>query len=309
MLSAQTLSLARLMRRAALEELLPRHGRLRANEIHSHSDGSLFTAADIANEKRLVEGTKIIYPHARAAGEEEISEDPHAFLKDALHQDVIIIDPIDGTGAFKRGEDTYGVMAACISQGVTIAGAIYTPGHAVRNQDGTFSPGKDLMILAEKGKGCFVNGVKATLTGRPSSLTEKARIAFACRNQDKEAEDILAAGVPGYMTRHNSSHDYTRILIGESDATFYSEGFMPLTGQGKCPPWDHAAGVLAIQEAGGYAALPYGRDEGQAYNPLLCHDRLLVCANERLFRDVMQHIRARAPHLTAPRIPPSPAMQ
>ncbi len=303
MLSAQTLSLAQLIRQAALEELLPRHGQLRAEEVHLHSDGTLFTAADIANEKRLVEGAKIICPHARATGEEEISEDPHEFLREALQQDVIIFDAIDGTGAFKRGEDTYGVMAAYISKGVTLAAAIYTPGHAIKNQDGTFRPEKDLMILAEKGKGCFVNGVKTTLANRPTSLTEKARIAFACRNQDKEAESILAIGVPGYMERNNSSHDYTRILLGESDATFYSEGFMPLTGQGKCPPWDHAAGVLAIREAGGYAALPYAQDHGVAYNPLICHDRLLVCANKDLFRDVMQHVRTRTPHLTAPRIP------
>lgn len=303
MLSAQTLSLAQLMRQAALKELLPRHGQLREDEVHLHSDGSLFTAADLANEKRLVEGAKIIYPHAQATGEEEIAEDPHIFLKRALQQDVIIFDAIDGTGAFKRGEDTYGVMAAYISKGTTLVAAIYTPGHAIRNLDGTFRPEKDLMILAEKGKGCFVNGIKTTLANRPTSLTEKARIAFACRNQDQEAESVLAIGVPGYMKRNNSSHDYTRILLGESDATFYSEGFMPLTGQGKCPPWDHAAGVLAVQEANGYAALPYGQGAGVAYNPLLCHDRLLICANKDLFSNVMQHVRARTPHLAAPRVP------
>ncbi len=70
-------------------------------------------------------------------------------------------------------------------------------------------------------------------------------------------------------------------------------------GVGKCPPWDHAAGVLMIEEAGGYVALPYGDlgKGGETYDPLQCHSSLLVAANRTLFDDMMRHVKSRAPEL------------
>lgn len=293
------------MRRVAIVELLPRHGKLRADQVHQHSDGSLFTEADLAAERALTAAARALFPDALVTGEEEISEDPTAFLQQARTRDVIIFDPIDGTGAFKRGEETYGVMAALIRNGRTEAGIIYTPGHAVVQADGTTTPGKDIMIVARRGGGSTVNGDPVRLDGRPCRLSDHARVAFACRNQDKTFEKVLAANVPGYAPRNNSSYDYTRILTDEMDATFYSEGFMPETGLGKCPPWDHAAGVLAVREAGGHAALPYHRPDrkwsGVPYSPLVCHDRLLVAANRTLFEDILRHIRSQTPALATPR--------
>lgn len=300
-LSKTILELAALFRVVARDELLPRHGRLRGDQMHLHSDGSPFTEADLAAEARLIDGARLIYPCAILSGEELISENPGDFLRTARRSTALIFDPIDGTGAFQRGEDTYGMMAAIVHHGVTKGAVIYTPGHAVTDQNGAWCPERDIMILAEKGEGCYVNGRRVmTLGGRAQSLRDGARIAFACRNQDKAFEAVLSEGVPGYQPRNNASHDYTRILTGDMDATFYSEGFIPRTNLGKCPPWDHAAGVLAVSEAGGHAALPYGPD-GQAYDPLVCHDRLLVCANAALFQDALRHVRDRTPHLTAPR--------
>lgn len=80
------------------------------------------------------------------------------------------------------------------------------------------------------------------------------RVAFACRNQDEKYQAVLTEGLPHVVERWHANHDYIRLLTGETDATFYAEGFMP-NGVGKCPPWDHAAGVLMVQEVGGYVAL------------------------------------------------------
>ncbi len=297
--------LAKAIRQVAIDKLLPVHGKLRADQVHHHSDGSLFTEADLAAERALTAAARVLFPQALVTGEEEISEDPMGFFKEAQKHDIIIFDPIDGTGAFKRGESTYGVMAAFIRNGQTEAGVIYTPGHALEQPGGTLAPEKNIMIVTQRGQGCTVNGKAVHLAGRPVRLSDHARVAFACRNQDKDFEKVLAKGVPGYHPRNNSSYDYTRILTGEMDSTFYSEGFMPETGLGKCPPWDHAAGVLAIREAGGYAATPYGRPGrgGEDYAPLICHDRLLVASNRALFDDMHHHIARLTPHLAAPRQP------
>lgn len=280
-------------RRIATEELKPRFGKLQSAEIHQHSDGSLYTEADLQTERRLIAAASKIYPNAISTGEEQISEDPQGFLNFAHKQTVWIFDPIDGTGAFKNGDPRYGMMGALVDHGQTIAGIIYTPE-------------QDLIIVSEKDKGCwvmqngdFMNAEQISLKFRPTSLTDKARIAFACRNQDRHYEESLAVDVDGYKPRNNSSYDYTCLLGGKIDANFYSEGFTN-QGLGKCPPWDHAAGVLCVTEAGGFAALPYAA-EGVTYNPLICHDRLLIAANQELFRDVHRHINARSPELLSPR--------
>lgn len=308
-ISASWIELAKIFRIVAAEELLPRHGKLQQSEIHHHSDGSLFTEADLMTERRLVDAAQSLFPNSLVTGEEEISENPESFLASGKKRDVLVFDPIDGTGAFKRGENTYGVMGALIHNGVTEAGLIYTPGHAVQTESGWVAK-DDLMLIAERGKGCwlvtkgdFAGAEKITFAGRPLSITEKARVAFACRNQDAHFEEVLAAGVEGYLPRNNSSYDYTKLLLGKIDANYYSEGYMPQSGLGKCPPWDHAAGVLCVVEAGGYAALPYGKADGggEVYNPLYCHDRLLVAANRSLFDSVMSHVESRVPPFMAPR--------
>ncbi len=301
-------NLAALFRQVAREELLHRHGRLRADQIHQHSDGSFFTEADLISEKRLIEGAVSLFPDAIVTGEEEISEDPYPFFARAQDKTVVIFDPIDGTGAFKRGEDRYGMLGAVIKNGQTVGGVIYTPGHGVADESGILQPEKDIMIIAEKGRGCWMyekgdkkNAVRLSLSGRPLSLKDHAKIAFACRNQDAVYHDILAQDVAGYMPCGNASHDYTMILTGACDAAFYSEGFVN-DSIGRSPPWDHAAGILAIQEAGGYAGLPYHGRDGVPYTPLACHDRLLVASTKTLFQSVYSHIAARAPALTKPRL-------
>ncbi|MDY0028382.1 MAG: inositol monophosphatase family protein [Pseudobdellovibrionaceae bacterium] len=292
-LNEKLLSMIGEFRQIANDELKPRFGQLQDAQIHQHSDGSLYTEADLQSERRLIAAAHKIYPEAISTGEEQISEDPVGFLNYAQEQIVWIFDPIDGTGAFKNGDSRYGMMGALVDHGKTIAGIIYTPE-------------KDLMIVSEKDKGCWLyqNGTitepaQLTLTLRPTSLTDKARIAFACRNQDARYEEVLAKGVVGYRPRNNSSYDYTSLLLGQIDTNFYSEGYTN-QGLGKCPPWDHAAGVLCVTEAGGYAALPYAED-GVAYNPLACHDRLLVSTNRELFSAVYKHISTRALELLSPR--------
>lgn len=305
-ISAPTLSLAAHFRTIALAELMPRHFYRQAGQVTQHSDGSFVTEADLAVEARLVAAAKITHPHAVATGEEEIAEDPRAFLEAAQHQDVWIFDPLDGTGAFIDGLDMYATVGAYIRNGVTEAGIIYVPGQATKTPQGILIPQKDMTIVAERGQGCWMyhgediqNAVSLKIQNRATSLTDATRVAFACRNQDKKYEAVLSAGLSNVIERRHANHDYIRVLTGETDATFYAEGFMP-NGVGKCPPWDHAAGVLMVTEAGGNAGLPYG-DNGEPYNPLQCHSSLLVAANRNLFDDVMRHIKHRAPELCQPR--------
>lgn len=294
-IGSKALGLAHELRRVAIEIVMPHAGKVREDQDHRHSDGSSFTDIDLAAEDALKKAAQRIYPEALITGEEAISENPDGFLREARNHTVIIFDPIDGTGAFKRGEDTYCVMAAVVNRGVTEAGIIYTPGHSVADANGILMPQKDILVITERGQGTYLSGQRIQLNKGSISLREHARIAFALFRENAQFIPTLSEGVPSIVSRKNSGSDYTWMLQGEIDATFYSEG------AGKSPPWDHAAGVLAIQEAGGYAALPYGDKEGgEPYDPLCCYDRLLVARSRSLFENIHGHVRARAPALTAP---------
>jgi fructose-1,6-bisphosphatase/inositol monophosphatase family enzyme len=313
-ISLPTIRLAQYFRQIAIEELMPRHLNPNEGKVSRHSDGSFVTEADLASEARLIEAAQITHPHALATGEEEIAEDPNAFLEMAKDKDVWIFDPLDGTAAFREGRDVYGIVGAYIQSGQTTAGIIYVPGFANKNADGSLTPQKDITIMAERGQGCWMytgtepDEAKQIHIGnrahflRGKTLTSSARVAFACRNQDEKYQELLVAGVAAVLPRWHAHHDYLCVLMGDLDAVFYAEGFMP-NGVGKCPPWDHAAGVLAVQEAGGYAALPYGEvgKGGQAYGPLKCDSSLLVAANRKLFDDMMKHVATNAHELLMPR--------
>jgi fructose-1,6-bisphosphatase/inositol monophosphatase family enzyme len=309
-ISPQWIKLALAFRKIAAEELLPRHLQLGEIAMRYHTDGSPVTDADMISEQRLIAAAAQLYPTTLATGEESISEDPEQFFKDHQHQDLIIFDPLDGTKAFINGSDVYGMMGAYIRNGKTIGGIIYCPGNGIADDSGALQPQKDITIITECGQGCWTytgtdtqHARQLTIDRRATTLSGNANVAFACRNQDAIYESRLPINVPGYHVRWHANHDYLRILMGTMDATFYSEGWMETNGNGKCPPWDHAAGVLAVQEAGGYVAIPYGSptDGGQVYTPLHCHDRLLVAANRPLFDDMMRHIATYAPELLQPR--------
>jgi 3'-phosphoadenosine 5'-phosphosulfate (PAPS) 3'-phosphatase len=260
------------------------------------ADQSAITAHDLASERALIAGLKAITPGAEVVGEEGIEADPALFSQIAQAQDVWIVDPIDGTGAFTRGDPTYGIVAALVHRGRTVQSYLYIPGVTRRGGE-VIGVRHELMVVARENEGCFLNGERVSLAKRALSI-ERARISFAARNQDQALEAVLAQNVPGYLKRHNSAFDYASLLRGDRDAVFYSEG-RNSADAGKCPPWDHAAGVLAVTEAGGYAALPYSWF-GLPYSPLQRYDRLLVAASPLLWSSVYEHVLARAPALCAP---------
>ena len=265
--------------RAVAQEIVRPAFAKRTHMLSRHDDGSLVTDADIACQIRLKEEFTKLTPSTPCIGEED---EP-----DAFPDDFWVVDPIDGTSAFARGDQDYGVMAALVIDGRTRIGIIHQP-----------ETGRT--AVAVKGAGCRLDGRLVKLVQAHGGLGQQARVAFACRNTDAQYESLLGAEVFGYEHRKNSSHDYLKMLAGGRDATFYSEG-VDGQGRGKCPPWDHAAGVLMVTEAGGVAALPYAERAVMQPTPALWHDCLLVATTPALFEDMRAHVYSLAPELCRPR--------
>lgn len=216
--------------------ILPRFQTLQDGEIIDKGGNELVTVADREAEVILAEGLARIIPDAAIVGEEAASADPS--LLDKLGSDRCwIIDPVDGTNNFAAGKGPFGVLVALSEGGETVAGWIYDP--LTRR-----------FCHAIKGGGAFMMG--EPLKAKPSSQEPPiAAISLVFMDQAKR-EAMRRHIAPHYQLvdiPRCAAEQYPRIAFGINDVSIFERTLA----------WDHAAGVLFLNEAGGKAARPDGR--------------------------------------------------
>lgn len=255
------------VRRVAAAEIVPRFRALERGEVdRKTSADDLVTVADTAAEAALAREIAGILPGARIVGEEAVAGDPG--LLDGIGEPgrTVILDPIDGTWNFANGIATYGVILAVVEDGATVFGLIYDPGF-------------DDWVMAHRGGGAWFGRPGAaperlTASGRTGPLDETfGFVGLYLYGRADQAR--IAATLPRFrrtMTLRASAHEYRMLVQGRADFAL----------NGMLNPWDHAAGVLALQEAGGVARLLDGRD----YAPTLREGFLLTAATETLWSEL-----------------------
>lgn len=221
--------------------ILPRFRRLDAAEIEEKNPGDLVTIADREAEQRLTELLPPLLKRSEVVGEECVSADPRRAA--SLHGDkpVWVVDPIDGTSNFVRGNQNFAVIVALVWKQETVQGWIYDP---LLGQ----------MTYAVKGEGTWCAGTRRTI---PPRAVEGMAGSVARRDYERLHRHGLTVRQIG-----SAAHEYLALLDGSLHFSCYR----------RLNPWDHAAGVLMIQEAGGKAALLGGgtyRPVPQSGNALL----------------------------------------
>jgi fructose-1,6-bisphosphatase/inositol monophosphatase family enzyme len=214
---------------------MPRYQQLEAHEVIDKSPGELVTVADREAEVILAEGLAQILPEAAIVGEEACEANPALMdrLGDAL---CWIIDPIDGTSNFAAGKPPFGIMVALAEAGETIGGWIYDP---LRGR----------FCTAHKGHGAFIDG--SAVTARTSGQTPPIA-AISLVFADPARREALKTHIAPHYTLVDiprcAAEQYPRIVLGQNDITIFERTLA----------WDHAAGVLFLNEAGGKVARPDG---------------------------------------------------
>lgn len=238
-----------LLRRTADEVIRPRFRALADADIEEKArPGDLVTVADREAETFLTALLQERHPDAVVVGEEGVflNTATLAGLHNADH--AFIIDPIDGTGNFARGDERYGVMLAETRGGITTRGWIWQP---------EFDRG----YAVERGNGVELNGspIERPRHNRPplGAAGRKKLVGF-------DADGQLS---PAVRTQFACAFDYPSILHGDTDFVFYTS----------LNPWDHLAGSLMVVEQGGVSRTL----DGMAYN-LLNRSRGLLVANDTL---------------------------
>jgi fructose-1,6-bisphosphatase/inositol monophosphatase family enzyme len=234
-----------LMRNTAVATILPYYQKLAAHQIEEKAPTpsgltDLVTIADHEAEAMLSDGLAKLLPSAAIVGEEACAADPTllGLLGDAQ---CWIIDPVDGTNNFGAGHPPFGIIIALAEAGQTVAGWLYDP-----------LTGR--MCHAHKGRGAWIDGqsVKARESGQPLPVA-----AISLIYMDAEKREDTRARLEGRFTTVDiprcAAEQYPRLVLGQNDVSLFE----------RVLPWDHAAGVLFTNEAGGKVA----RLDGSAYSP------------------------------------------
>lgn len=219
-----------LMRFAAQRSMLPRFRALADDDIEMKGEDDPVTIVDREVEAFLSEALTKLAPGVAVVGEEAVAAD-EAVL-DHLADQCWIIDPLDGTANFTEGKEPFGIIIALADQGRAVAGWLY-------------DPIKDRLCHAKAGEGAFVNGerIHSRTTGQTPPVTAVSRMFLT-----EEQRAMVDAKLAPYYTMVDiprcAAEQYPRLALGENDISSFKRTFA----------WDHAAGVLWLNEAGGKAA-------------------------------------------------------
>lgn len=222
------------MRKAAAEEIVPRWRQLAAHEVTQKSGPhDLVTVADRRAEEHLTAALTALLPGSVVVGEEAVHADPGSYR--ALHGDapVWIVDPVDGTRQFVRGDDGFCTLVALARHGELLGSWTYAP---VREQLATARLGGGALLNGEPLRAGSPEPGKRleVLSSHPDFTSPKEKRALlALRDGTVDARPCGSAGL-GYLA----------VARGEVDATAFSWEHA----------WDHAAGLLLVTEAGGAQA-------------------------------------------------------
>ncbi|MEX1139856.1 MAG: inositol monophosphatase family protein [Bacteroidota bacterium] len=167
-----------------------------------------------------------------------------------------VIDPIDGTTNFARGLPIFCVSIGLEHQGKIVLGVVY-------------DPTRDELFTAERGKGAFMNGNPIRVSDA-SSLIESVLVTGFAYNVRSTLENI-----DHFQNFLLESRAVRRLGSAALDLCYVAAGRLDGYWEMSLNPWDMAAGVLLVEEAGG----KYTDLEGQ---PSTIHNKKILVSNGRI---------------------------
>jgi len=194
-------------------------------KIEYKGEADLVTVADRASEKLIRGRIAELWPAHDILGEEEGLVDTGADYR-------WYVDPLDGTTNFAHGFPVFCVSLGLVHKGQPVAGVVY-------------DPTREEMFAAEQGSGAYLN---------------QQRIHVS--KVEKLAESLLATGFPSQKRHKNPNiyfyhqitlrtHGVRRAGSAALDLCCVASGRFDGFWEFNLNPWDTAAGVLIVEEAGG----------------------------------------------------------
>lgn len=192
----------------------------------------LVTEADRASERLIVERLRSHFPAHSIVAEEGGGHDSGSEFR-------WYVDPLDGTTNFAHGFPVYNVTLALEQAGELIAGVI-------------FDPTRQETFAAERGGGAYLNGrrIHVSKTGR----LEDTLVATGFPSR-KRHENV---NVHFYYQLAMMTHGVRRAGSAALDLAYVACGRLEAFWEFGLKPWDMAAGILLVREAGGRSSDMHG---------------------------------------------------
>lgn len=185
------------------------------------------------------------------------------------------LDPIDGTKGFLRGEQ-YAVALALIEDHRVVLGVLGCP-----NLPGVQGSGQ--LVFAVRGRGAHAAPLAAGGTAAPirvNAVTSSAAARFCesveSGHSDQSASQQIAArlGITAAPLRMDSQVKYAAVARGDADIYLR----LPTRADYVEKIWDHAAGMIVVEEAGGIVTDAAGKPLDFSHGPTLAANRGIIAA-------------------------------
>lgn len=198
---------------------------------------SLVTDADKASEQAIVKLLKQAYPsHQILAEEEGIHSDQQSPYK-------WIIDPLDGTTNFAHAFPLYNVSIGVEYEGICIVGVV-------------LDPTRPELFIGERGGGATCNGQPI----RVSQVSELGK-SLLCTGFGYDVSETADNNLDEFCRFTLRTQGVRRTGAAAIDLCYVASGRFDGFWEHKLNPWDTAAGVVILEEAGGklttYEGAPY----------------------------------------------------
>ncbi|MDF2460952.1 MAG: inositol monophosphatase family protein [Candidatus Saccharibacteria bacterium] len=201
-----------------------------ARVMMKSGESDVVTSADLASDAAV---TKVL--SESLPGDVVVSEESDAQTRKQLYESDFtgwVIDPLDGTNAFRDRMNYSGVSVGYIENGEPVVGAVY-------------DPYRDELVAAERGRGARLND-RVMKVGQRLTFDKSTRVAFSNTYRDggtrESIERHLRLPVVPWTICLGSSVLIARDIVAGRIDLYHHNGLSP---------WDNAAMFLIILEAGG----------------------------------------------------------
>ncbi len=258
-LSEETLKLLDLAGQAGL---VAQKARKRGLEISADADMKGFvTSGDMDVDSLIHTETAVRFPNAAV-----LSEETKYDFNPRDYTEVLIVDPIDGTRWYKDGGEIWSINLCLVRNGEVVSAVIR-------------QPDLDISTFAEKGVGAFCqkDGAIARIHTSPETELRKIKVGvginFSSYEQLAKISEVqkqVFLKAKGAVSLESTGYELACLARGMALAAYLHPG---------AQPWDKAAGMLIINEAGGVATGWPGRDG-------LYGDGALAGSNPTIYRKI-----------------------
>jgi myo-inositol-1(or 4)-monophosphatase len=232
-------------------------GEIEHLQVSLKGPANFVTAADRRSEELLYEELERARPGYSFLGEEggrrEGTDRTHCW----------IVDPLDGTLNFLHGIPHFAISIALEREGMIVAGVVYNPAN-------------DELFTAERGKGAFLNDRRLRVAARK----QLAQSVVACSLPHPSRGDIVLSRSEHAAVQAKVA-GLRRFGAAALDLGWVAAGRLDGYWERSLSPWDMAAGIALVREAGGFVTDLDGRDVSPASAGILA-------ANEAIHRELLR---------------------